>query len=280
MMKHFFSPMSDIVRNVAVSVEDSPDVSYFGLDQFHVKDAKAEIALQVLERGRNLVFMGNLNSDDFLDLLDQLLVRYQGHPYHHRPVSVTSYLAWPHHIGLSEHGLTELFDVHKNLARLVLLAEDGRELSWEERRRLEPRPLTVEETRRGLTAARKVVRAKSHARILAGGTVEGDHGHPPGIAEEALLSLQVNQPLYLIGGLGGCAREVAESLGISDPWEGSRNVWPGRDLFKPFGRHSLHNGLTLQENQILAHTPHFRWALTLVMQAFGRIREATESKAA
>ena len=51
---------------------------------------------------------------------------------------------------------------------------------------------------------RRTMLAQTNARILLGGRVENYKGVMPGIAEEALLSLQVGQPLFLLGGFGGC----------------------------------------------------------------------------
>jgi hypothetical protein len=88
----------------------------------------------------------------------------------------------------------------------------------------------------------------------------------PGLAEEALLSLEARQPLYLMGGFGGCARDVAETMGLISPWAASRSEWSNRATFKAFSVIDLNNGLTPDENAVLARTPHVDQAVTLVLR--------------
>jgi SLOG cluster2 len=42
-------------------------------------------------------------------------------------------------------------------------------------------------------------------------------GRFPGIAEEVMLSLAQNKPVYIAGGLGGAARDVGSLLGLAHP---------------------------------------------------------------
>ena len=91
-------------------------------------------------------------------------------------------------------------------------------------------------------------------------------GAMPGLAEEALLSLEARQPLYVMGGFGGCARDIAETIGLVDPWAGSRADWPGRARFKPYSNRDLNNGLGEDENAVLAKTPHVDQAVALIIR--------------
>jgi hypothetical protein len=93
----------------------------------------------------------------------------------------------------------------------------------------------------------------------------------PGVAEEALLSLQSEQPVFLLGGFGGCARDIAETLGLVDTWAGSREWWPGRAEFESFGSDSLKNGLSKEENRLLAQTPYTDQWLPLLLRGLGRL---------
>jgi hypothetical protein len=113
---------------------------------------------------------------------------------------------------------------------------------------------------------RKVMVTQTHARIVLGGRVDKYKGLMPGIAEEALRSLEVRQPLYLMGGFGGCARDVAETMGLISPWAASRPAWPNRLSFKAFTVIDLNNGLTPEENATLARTPHVDQAVTLILR--------------
>ena len=102
--------------------------------------------------------------------------------------------------------------------------------------------------------------------LVLGGKLEGYKGAMPGVAEEALLAMKAKQPVFLVGGFGGCARAIAETLGIVNTWAGSRSTWEGRQLFSGYTDGDLNNGLTAVENRQLAGTPHVDQAITLVPQ--------------
>ena len=92
----------------------------------------------------------------------------------------------------------------------------------------------------------------------------------PGIAEETYLSLQAGQPVFVLGGFGGCSRDIAETMGFAERWAGSRGDWAGRERFRPYSPDDLHNGLSREENAVLARTPHIQEALTLVSRGLRR----------
>ena len=121
---------------------------------------------------------------------------------------------------------------HEPAARLVFLALDGALLAREHRLKLRAHEPDHDEWTEGLTAMRIVMRGDIQARIVLGGRVEGYMGAMPGIAEEACLSLEADQPVFLLGGFGGCARDIAETLGLAERWAGSRDEWAGRDRFR------------------------------------------------
>ena len=90
----------------------------------------------------------------------------------------------------------------------------------------------------------------------------------PGAAEETILSLRHRQPLFLVGGFGGSTRDVAEALGLAEPWTGSRRNWPGRPDFEEWTGDDLNNGLSREDNESLATTPFVRTAIALACEAF------------
>ncbi|MNG01693.1 hypothetical protein D3C84_846860 [compost metagenome] len=108
--------------------------------------------------------------------------------------------------------------------------------------------------------------SNSDARIVVGGRVEGYKGTMPGVAEEALLSLRAGKPIFLVGGFGGCARDIAETLGLIQPRPTSNPGWTNRSEFAAFTTADLNNGLTDEENATLAYTPHVDQAITLILR--------------
>src|SRR5262249_40153867 len=151
-------------------------------------------------------------------------------------------------------------------AELVFLTLDGKVMSPEERQQLAPRPAAEDEWADGLTAMRDVMTAMSDARIVLGGRVDGFKGRMPGVAEEALAALRVGEPLFVVGGFGGCARVIAEDLGLAAAWRAKGPAWPGRSEFAGFTARNLNNGLDTEENRILAGTVHIDEAVVLILR--------------
>ena len=100
----------------------------------------------------------------------------------------------------------------------------------------------------------------------------------PESAEEALLSLQSGQALFLVGGFGGCTRDIAETLELVEPRAGSDARWPGRQAFEQWGVGDLHNGLSNEENRLLARTPYVQEAVDLVLRGIGSLGKSRTNR--
>lgn len=255
---------------VAISMSESPDMAMLGFSDDHLREAVAEFAIYLLASGANLAYGGDLRSDGLTELLFELVTRYRRQE--DADARVIDYLAWPVHVSMEAADLDARVAKLQGFAQLALIGQDGRPMSMEDRRAVPPHEPNDREWSMGLTAMRKTMQGETDARIVLGGRVEGYRGRMPGVAEEALFSLDVGQPLFLIGGFGGCTRDIAETVGLVDSWVGSRSVWPGRQQFKHYTQTDLHNGLSGEENQLLARTPHIEQAVTLVMQGLRRLR--------
>ena len=221
---------------VAISTSDSPDMAALGLSEGHLKEATAELALQLLAAGTNLAYGGDLRAHGFTQLLFQLVLRYTSTSDLKSTVRVTNHLAWPVHIGTPVDRIEALAAELRGAAELVLLECDGLPLAMDTRRELPTREPSEDEWLSGLTAMREFQRTSTDARVLLGGQVANYKGRMPGVAEEALVSLRSGQPVFLIGGFGGCARDVAETLGLVEPWAGSRKRLAGPPEFRGVDR--------------------------------------------
>lgn len=256
-------------RNIGISISESPDMRYFGFSDGHLKDAMAGFAIHLLASGANLAYGGDLRDAGFSRLIFDLVLRYR--PHRETVPPVANYLAWPVHATMTTKDIRALDEDLQGFAQLILVGLDGRTMSCERHRAV--RPDTVDDGKwcSGLTAMRELMREQTDARLVLGGKLEGYKGAMPGIAEEALLALRAKQPVFLVGGFGGCARDIAETLGIADRWAGSRVAWKGRDDFKGYTVDNLNNGLTCAENRQLATTPHIDQAITLLMTGLHRM---------
>lgn len=258
----------EVLRNhvIAISASESPDMGYLGLSEKHLQDAMAEIARHLLALGARLSYGGDLREGGFSELLFELVQRHRRDVDETSPVGITNFLAWPVHLRMQfaeiDRATTEL----KGIADLVCLDENGSDMTLLNRQQIQEREPTITEWNNGLTAMRRAIQANSRARIVLGGRVDNFKGSMPGIAEESLLSLEFGHPLFLLGGFGGCSRDIAETLGLTDPWGPLNRTWPNRTAFEKFGPYCLNNGLTEAENRILARTPHIDQAIILILK--------------
>ena len=266
-------------KAIAISISESPDMPALGLGEEHLRDAMAEIARHLLALGARLIYGGDLRQDGFSALLFELVARHRRDADESdKRAGVLNYLAWPVHIRQSfadlERQITELEDS----AQLVCLKIDGSGLPIEERRSLISQAPTEQEWADGLTSMRVAMMSNSDARVVVGGGVESYKGVMPGIAEEALLSLRAGKPIFLVGGFGGCTRDIAESLGLIRARPTCRPEWAHRTAFEAFTIADLNNGLTDEENAILAYTPHVDQAITLILRGMMQLLKIETSK--
>jgi hypothetical protein len=151
---------------------------------------------------------------------------------------------------------------------------------------------------KSLTAMRKEMTGQTDARILLGGKSSGFQGKYPGLVEEAFLAMDGPnpQPVYLIGGFGGAARAVIDVLEkrstpvFTRDWQEQKNpkykavadLYPENDqvdyqsLVRFFSEKgvaflSQHNGLTVEDNRRLFHTPNVLEMVYLALLGLGRV---------
>ena len=262
-------------RNIGISISESPDMRYFGFSDGHLKDAMAGFAIHLLASGANLAYGGDWRGGGFTRLIFDLVLRYRPHE---KLPPVVNYMPWPVHATMKTDDIRALNEELQGFARLVLVRLDGSTMSSEEHRAVRSKTVDDDKWCVGLTAMRKLMREQTDARLVLGGKLEGYKGAMPGVAEEALLAMKAKQPVFLVGGFGGCARDIAETLGIMDPWAGSRSAWEGRELFNGYSDADLNNGLTSVENRQLAGTQHVDQAITLVMMGLQRLRQSKQTR--
>ncbi|MBF0528214.1 MAG: hypothetical protein HQK55_02860 [Deltaproteobacteria bacterium] len=258
-------------RTMAISTSESPDMLVLGLSNQHLRDAMAEIARHLLACGATLAYGGDLRKHGFTKLLFELVARSQRDvDEDNEKASVLNYLAWPVHIQKTVAEIDQYNNDLAGTAALIFLDLEGRILTKDERMIMPQVQPSEKEWVQGLTSMRKVMCDKTDARIILGGRVENYKGSMPGIAQEALFSLQAKQPLFLIGGFGGCTRDIAETLNLIYPWRDSPSAWAGREMFENFAGDDLNNGLSAEENATLARTSHIDQAIALILSGLLR----------
>jgi hypothetical protein len=261
---------------IAISTSESADMPILGLSDEHLRDAMTEIARHLLALGARLAYGGDLREYGFTELLFELVARHRRDADEgDERASVKNYLAWPVHITQTVDELERVRLELTGSAQLVFLTIEGRRLEMIERREIPMAQPSDADWVQGLGSMRKTMLKESQARIVLGGRIDGYKGAMPGIAEEALLSLQSKQPLFLVGGFGGCTRDIAQTLGFESTAVFARPRWDGQSEFESFTASDLNNGLTPEENVILVNTPHVDQAVTIVLRGLLRLNDSS-----
>lgn len=259
--------------NVAISVSDSADLPRLGLTPEHCNLAVAEIARAVLLAGGNITYGGRLRPEGFTQLLIDEVRRF-GDGRHALTICVPE----------SEYkdiDTSELKRIDSRLgtsARLRLLDRDGNVVAL---RDVSTPTGGASEASAGLSAMRKYITKNTDARVLIGGQLWNFKGSVPGILEEASLSLEAEQPLYVAGGYGGAAAAAAQSIG-RDSFSWSPKDFPrgGHDsvvqgvlegLSKAARTQEVEDGLNAAERRQLASTHRAGDIATLIVQGLSRI---------
>ena len=130
---------------------------------------------------------------------------------------VENWVAWPIHEELTEEQRNQY---RRNRAQLVEI-ERPNDLPIDANKDLQKAadgryPSDTPKWRyvraRCMTKLREDSVAATSARVALGGKLHGYGGVLPGVAEEALLTLRADKPLYLLGGFGGASRAVLDVL--------------------------------------------------------------------
>jgi len=264
-------------KAVAVSISESDDMAVLGLAEEHLRDAMAEVARHLLAMGARLIYGGDLRAHGFTELLFELVARHRRDAdVGDKRLGVVSYLPWPVHISMPASELHRLAKDLAGIAELHCIDRRGHDIPLDA---LKPEPTvpTDEEWADGLTAMRSVLTDAADAHVVLGGRVKGYKGRMPGIAEETLVALKAGRPVFILGGFGGCARDIAEELKLLPP-KPARMAWPSREAFGGFDSSSLNNGLTEEENSTLVRTAHIDEAVALILRGLLRLAGSDASR--
>lgn len=249
-------------------------MAFLGFAPEHLVDAMTEVARHLLALGARLYYGGDLRHDGFTEILMELALKHRrdADVGDLRP-GIANVLAWPVYASTPVDAIDRTAAAFGRVAELRWLDAAGTPHSVSSPVSAELRPPDLREWAEGLTTMRRYVTQQTSARIVLGGRRANYRGRMPGVLEEALISLEAQQPLYVLGGFGGCAGDVASYLGLPAP-----GVTPARDgdqewraAFAPFSAPDLRNGLLLEENRAMASTAHVDQAVALLLRGLTRV---------
>jgi hypothetical protein len=262
---------------IAISASESPDLLRLGLVETHFRLALAEIARSVLVSGGKLAYGGHLDPDGYTAMLVREL-----HRYSRRDQPLRIYLAWQEHRKLARAEFDKQLENLGLFGEIVCLNPAGKTVAWGDGRGDDPEPVTDATTRReALSGLRTHMAQHESGRVIVGGKRSGFEGTMPGVLEEAVTSIANGQPLYVAGGFGGVAADIAMRLGMLDrKWLPALADAPAHEPGLVTGLNELsmvvknqgwpQNGLSNAENARLAATYRPSEIAALVSLGLGR----------
>lgn len=265
----YSEPLSQ--KAIAISISDSAELAALGMADEHLRDAMAEVARHLLAMGARLIYGGDLRANGFTEVLFELVARYRRDAdIGDTRLGVVNYFAWPIVTAKPAEEWRKLADELAGVAEVKCLDAKGGEVGLDSLPAQPQPPASDQEWADSLSAMRATVTSSSHARVVLGGKTSGYKGAMPGIAEETLAAMRANQPVYVLGGFGGCAGDIAADLGLTPLRPGPKAAWPSRAEFASFKFTNLNNGLDEGENRVLARTIHVDEAITLILRGLFR----------
>jgi hypothetical protein len=255
--------------NLGVSVSESPDLARLGLTETHVKMALGEVARATLIARGRITYGGHLEPEGYTAFL---IHECEKHGVRNR--ALIGCVPLPVHAPLA----AEQIQVHRSrmglLGRYVYLDADGNVVDQPGvRRESGVQDIDQETTVRALTGLRSYMTANTDGRVVLGGARSGYQGRMPGVIEETIMSIQAGKPVFIAGGFGGAAGDIATELGL-DPerWLDLPDRATDADLVElhaaatEAGWDPTSNGLTNDQNHQLAISGRYqRFELDLAL---------------
>jgi hypothetical protein len=297
-------PLAGCVINLSIS--ESDDSLQRGFPSGQVNRTTLQVVAALFGQGASVVFGHDWREDGVMEAVYGFARQAQA-PIPLSPDQAAAdaqpllrnLLPWPDKPYLPERDLEQLSSTLR-----VELAGLPKELQGfdSDARRVGPDNALYQYVRaRGLTFLRHQLNDASHVRICLGGRGSGYAGRYPGVIEEALLAIRDNKPLYLAGFLGGATKQVVDAIErkqmpddfcrptplqrlyeepvVTESDGATRDdrvidraaVW---NAFAGAGREKLAatNGLSIEENDELFHTPVIDRAIELVLTGLSRLK--------
>jgi hypothetical protein len=285
-------------RVINLSVSESNDSAHHGYPLWQVNRVTLQIVSALFGQGASLVFGHDWREDGVMEAVHGFALQVQP-PI---PLSVENaaaenqpllwnLLPWPDDLYLSEQDRERLSSTLR--VESAGLPEELRALAEGASPEDQTNGLHKYIRARGLTFLRHRLTDVCDVRLCLGGRGRGGDGRYPGVVEEALLAIRGNKPLFLAGFLGGATEQVIDAI-EGKPMPDDFCPAPPEDLYETFSarefdhgtrsdrvidreavwnefaeagvaRLSAVNGLTIEENEALLHTPVIDQVVELVL---------------
>ncbi len=236
----FTTPLSELASHrphsgtrphrLGLSISGSQDIRAYGVGPEHMAAFADDLALFFLLAGSQLVYGGNLSHGGGDGDEENFVTRLFGAVRSYSPLAkdlgledragvypLVNYAPWPLHHAFSD----EQYDQFGKLAGLEELERphslgvDEGELGVKDGEFfIADTPARRFAWARSLTELRTRLVAETDSRVVLGGKTKGFFGVYPGVLEEAVLTLESQdpKPLFVVGAFGGAGRIVVDML--------------------------------------------------------------------
>lgn len=296
-------PLAGCVVNLSIS--ESDDSTERGFPYWQVNRVTLQLVAALFGQGASVVFGHDWREDGVMEAVYGFARQVQP-PVPLSPANAAAeaqpllrnLLPWPDKPVLPERDLEQLSSTLR--VESVGLPQELQPFDAKARRAEPDNRLYRYIRARGLTFLRHRLNDACHVRLCLGGRRSGSAGRYPGVIEEAFLAVTDKKPLYLASILGGATEQVVDAIEGKQmredfcrptPLQGLYDDPPVRELdgatyddrvidravvwkqFAGTGREKLaaSNGLKIEENDELLHTPAIDRAIELVLIGLSRL---------
>ena len=206
-IKSVILPLSG--KRIGISVSGSDESAQLGFSVTHQKDITIELTRYLLVNGAQLVYGGDLRKDGYTYAFSELSFQYRQKNEHDKKHFV-NYFGWPIYNKLQN---SDEANFRKNRVDIIKVQPPKEVLD-----KLKDKFVPYEKIENKLLWAKSMslMRAKmiehSDARIISGGALSNYKGFYPGIIEEAYLTLQAKQPIFISGAFGGASGLIIRAI--------------------------------------------------------------------
>lgn len=267
-------------RYVRLSISDSEDQRTLGIGKELIDKIVTELLRYILISNGRILFGGILRG--YTELIRALSSNYgkyednlNGNKQKKCPIYSTDFVAWPYTIDINDEKLEE----YKACGVNIIQTEHPNGIDPSKAQHIyESNDI---ESRLQKVKSVSIMRKKAAdfldmnkrpvlGHIFIGGKLQGSNGPIPGLVEEAILAIEKQHPIFLVGAFGGVTKQLTriicgdngfdmimmniESNPLQEcmlPQIRKSGYFPNLDILKGISFASLHNGLTEEENKIL-----------------------------
>jgi len=205
--------LAGISTGISISNPTDEELIAIGQDSRHLIQLSQDIARHLLARNSILIYGGDLRPGGFTEFVFEEATIIQDRMKANK-VCVYNYIAWP--IYKNDTDDLKLWKAkYRNVASMVEIPPPSDVSNLIPSHESYLPPTNTENLfiwSRCLTEMRNKMINQCTVRICAGGKHSGYMGILPGVLQEIIIAIEMNKPIYLVGGFGGITTAVCQML--------------------------------------------------------------------